>query len=138
MFDFAKAFDVVNHRILLDKLRCTGISGPLLRLLGSFLLSCTIYASGSGVSSSLRDVTSGVPQGSVLGSLLFIMSTTCHQPFKINTSSLPMASALSLAKGTSSCQSDTDNVCAVARSWGLNFSIDKCVALRLDPGSVTW
>ena len=71
--DYRKAFDSVPHRRLLEKLKGVGINGKLLLWLEDFLVSRTMKVGVCGTFSPLHAVLSGVPQGSVLGPLLFIL-----------------------------------------------------------------
>ena len=68
--DLQKAFDTVNHDILLQKLEYYGIRGTALKRFHSYLTNRKQFVSINGHSSSERDVTCGVPQGSVLCSSL--------------------------------------------------------------------
>ena len=71
--DLSKAFDTLDHSILLDKLNHNGIRGTANNLLKSYLTGRKQYTHFSGHDSDNQNVLFGVPQGSVLGPLLFLL-----------------------------------------------------------------
>ena len=69
--DISKAFDSVNHDILLSKLACYGVSGKSLTWFASYLSCRHQQVCLQGLSSQWGEIHVGVPQGSILGPLLF-------------------------------------------------------------------
>ena len=71
--DLSKAFDTVSHKILLHKLSVLGIRGPAYKWFESYLGSRKQYTKFKNANSSSLSVKSGVPQGSILGPILFLI-----------------------------------------------------------------
>ena len=71
--DLKKTFDTVNHSILISKLYKYGIRGPTLGWFKSYLSNRQQYAQIHKTKSDTKPITCGIPQGSILGPLLFII-----------------------------------------------------------------
>lgn len=83
--DFSAAFDTIDRKLLIDKLNKYGIRGPALGLLQSYLTNRKQYVCNNDCKSDLVDCNLGVPQGSVLGPLFFIIYTNDINYLLLNT-----------------------------------------------------
>ena len=72
-FDLQKAFDTVDHKILLEKLYNCGIRGIVHDWFQNYLSNRKQFVSINNIDSNLGNINCGVPQGSVLGPLLFLI-----------------------------------------------------------------
>ena len=139
-FDYRKAFDVVNHKVLLTKLSLIGICNPLLGWIKDFLTGRKMKVVVHGSSSRTVDVTSGVPQGSVIGPVLFLIfinniASGLSSKFALFADDLKLYLALPINK--SNCigislilQSDVSLLYHRSQSWGLSFSVSKCARIH--------
>jgi len=71
--DLQKAFDAVNHEVLLYKLNNFGIRGVVRKWFKNYLSGRKQFASIAGVYSEIKTISTRVPQGSILGPLLFLL-----------------------------------------------------------------
>jgi len=73
LIDLQKAFDTIDHKILLQKLKCIGVSVPATNWVKSYLTNRITFVEIEGSKSSEKEIMCGVPQGSILGPLLFLI-----------------------------------------------------------------
>ena len=126
--DLAKAFDKVEHQRLLKKISSYGIKGALLSWISSFLLDRRQCVSIKGSSSTWKPVESGVPQGSVLGPIFFIMYVN-DIPDIVKSNMWILADDTKLFASTdqtNTLQEDLDNLIKWAELWELTFNVIKC------------
>ena len=134
--DFSKAFDSVPHQRLLSKLESYGVCGPVLEWTRSFLSSRRQQVVVEGVVSSWVQVLSGVPQGSVLGPLLFVCYIN-DMPDMITSFIYMYADDAKILNSVSgdvdqaSLQSDLDTLTEWSKEWQLTFNVNKCKVMHI-------
>ena len=134
--DFRKAFDSVPHKRLLCKLKGYGIDGNLLDWIGDFLSDRTQYVAINGVSSDRVRVTSGVPQGSVLGPTLFIyyindLPTVSESPTNIFADDTKSYNTIESQDDKVKLQKCIDSLVQWSIIWLLGFNSEKCKMMHL-------
>ena len=133
-FDFKKAFDRVPHNRLILKLQCLGIDGKVLDVIKDFLMGRNFRVSVNGQFSSFKDILSGIPQGSVLGPLLFILFIN-DLPQCLNNTVKMFADDLKLIANSSDktvVDSDLKSLEEWERNWLLEFNTSKCKVMHLE------
>ena len=133
-FDFKKAFDRVPHNRLILKLKCLGIDGKVLDVIKDFLMGRNFRVSVHGQFSSFKDILSGIPQGSVLGPLLFILFIN-DLPQCLNSTVKMFADDLKLIANSSDKAVVDDDLKSLEeweRNWLLEFNTSKCKVMHLE------
>ena len=138
-FDFAKAFDTVNHDIILHKLKLKfKIDGRLLKFLQDYLKNRKQRVVLDNTVSDILDVHSGVPQGSILGPLLFILFINdIYDRINPNTGISLYADDTKIWKPISSeqdcvtLQTDINRLQERCTDNKMSFNINKCHALSV-------
>ena len=132
-FDFRKAFDQVPHQRLLSKLASYGIAGNILQWIADFLSNrCQTVRVGNCYSSK-ADVLSGIPQGSILGPILFTLFIN-DLPENISSRCKIFADDTKLygaANSSDILQNDIKSLQRWSARWQLYFNVDKCKVLHI-------
>ena len=134
--DFQKAFDKVPHKRLLIKLKSHGIQGNVLRWVENWLNNRKQRVVINGKASKWTKVTSGVPQGSVLGPVLFLVYindidngvTGIISKFADDTK---IANTVVSNEQVIEMQSNLDKLSEWGQTWQMNFNADKCKVLHI-------
>ena len=134
--DFSKAFDRVPHAHLISKLSSYGINGLLLKWIKDFLDNRRQRVCVRGSHSNWSSVTSGVPQGSVLGPILFIIYV--NDLPEVVTSNLWMFAddskiyrTITSDEDINRLQEDLHNISIWCSKWLMTLNLDKCKCMSV-------
>ena len=136
LLDFSKAFDKVSHSRLSTKLKYYGVNGLTLNWITDFLSSRSKVVVVRGEESERARVTSGVPQGSVLGPALFLVYIN-DLPEKVKSTPRLFADDCLLYRVIDSeedsiiLQQDLDALAKWEEDWAMEFAPEKCKLLRI-------
>jgi len=134
--DFQKAFNKVPHRRFVLKLEAHGIGGEILKWVENWLSERKQRVVLGGEFSEWRDTLSGVPQGSVLGPLLFIIYINDIDD-QINSSLLKFADDTKIyfkvnsPENIETLREDLCKLVSWSKEWQMLFNIEKCKVMHL-------
>ena len=132
--DFAKAFDTVPHERLLTKLSAYGIKGNILKWMRSFLTDRQQKVVVNGHESEWKNVSSGVPQGSVIGPLLFVLYVN-DLPEVVSSMTYLFADDTKIFTktpgGCTQLQEDLNSLQVWSDTWLLRFNASKCKVMHM-------
>lgn len=130
--DFRKAFDKIDHNILLSRIAAVGVHGGLLRWFESYLENRSQFVALLNYRSSSYPMTSGVPQGSHLGPLLFnifinnIKVCFKHSKFLLYADDLKVYKRINSIEDSMLLQSDLNRLCKYCQDNLLFLNLEKC------------
>ena len=136
LLDFSKAFDKVNHEKLLLKLHSYGIRQETLKWIQAFLSNRQQQVVIENECSDSVSVTSGVPQGSVLGPILFLiyindLPDTIKSKVRLFADDTAVYIAVSSLEDAATLQRDLDRLCLWEDEWDMEFNPDKCTVIHI-------
>lgn len=136
--DLSKAFDKVPHDKLIQKLKNINLPESLVAWVSRYLMNREQYVLIDGHASSCLPVTSGVPQGSVLGPLLFlvyindivtVVTPTTH--VRLFADDCILFREISSMQDQIELNTNLDNIYSWCRDWGMVVNAEKTVSLRI-------
>ena len=137
ILDFSKAFDTVPHSKLLHKMKLYGVDGNINSWLSDFLTNRKMKVVVDGEESDSVTVDSGVPQGTVLGPLLFL----CHindLPDAVKSTVRLFADDCLLYRSIRNMddhlalERDLQQLETWAKTWGMRFNAKKCYLMSIN------
>jgi len=134
--DFSKAFDMVPHKRLLHKLEAYGFTGNLLNWIKSFLHQRFQRIVMGDYVSLWLEVFSGVPQGSVLGPIFFIIFVNeipdiVNHPCKMYADDTKLLARLDHPLASQKLQTDINNIAEWCKTWQMKLNIEKCKIMHI-------
>ena len=138
VLDFSKAFDKVPHHLLIEKLKYYNLNEDVVGWITSFLSDRTQRVVVDGYSSDESPVLSGVPQGSVLGPVLFLLfindiADDLSSIVRLFADDCIVYRQINCRDDQIALQRDLDKLVEWAQTWGMEFNIKKCNIL-----TITW
>ena len=125
-----KAFDSLDHKILLAKLNNYGFRGPIYNIMVDYLSNRSQYVFVNGNRSDVAEIVTGNPQGSVLGPFLFLVYINDFPQIFQNDNKIALfaddTSILKTAKGSCNMQNDLDKICDWFNYNKLSINTTKC------------
>jgi hypothetical protein len=136
LLDFSRAFDTVCHRFLIAKLEAYGFDAAIVNWIRNFLSNRKQRVVMGTAYSEWVEVASGVPQGSVLGPLLFVifindMPQLTNHFCKLYADDSKLIGVVKNSKDIELLQADLDVLVEWANQWGMRFNIDKCKVMEI-------
>jgi hypothetical protein len=138
ILDFQKAFDVVPHRRLLLKLDFYGVRGNLLKFIEKWLTSRKQRVVVNGEASNPANVKSGIPQGTVLGPLMFLLYINdiadhidSGTKIRLFADDCLLYRIIRSPHDSDILQKDLHTLCSWAHKWQMRFNTSKCKTLRV-------
>jgi hypothetical protein len=134
--DFSKAFDKVAHRRLLSKLAYYGIQNSILNWILAFLSNRSQSVCVNGTKSQAVPVTSGVPQGTVLGPALFLLyindiATEISSTMRLFADDSILYREINNDNDRAMLQNDIDKLVAWSEKWQMSFNVSKCTVMTI-------